>query len=382
MFAAWGALFAAFGPQIVGAARRLTQVVKPASLSARRLRHAASVAAKESDPTLRPIRFKPHQAIKEVPAHLTEVTEQGIFKGTWRSPSSASQPRDIYFIKRKGRYYRVKKDPSSDGLRLVDARNPGALYQEPLRRLPNGKWVYNRPGLLGGNGEVSYLGRVNDLREVFAGHVFPDVSRGALQGEAVVARFSEAVADNYLFSLNAQTCVIASLYNPTTRMGAVIHFDHNIRALIERCLRDVTQRLGGAAQDIRASLVGGDWLTGTDIGGRVRSAMRRQGLQPTWDHWSYSSCFGNTYGVALDLRSGVTSVFKTSRGQVERYYIPVLARAKKSADPVSVRARGFMRRVRNEPLVANSSGAISTGQGRPVTSAQIEAQAFPTVVLS
>jgi hypothetical protein len=203
-----------------------------------------------------------------------------------------------------------------------------------------------------------------------------------LQGEAVVARFSEAVADNYLFSLNAQTCVIASLYNPTTRMGAVIHFDHNIRALIERCLRDVTQRLGGAAQDIRASLVGGDWLTGTDIGGRVRSAMRRQGLQPTWDHWSYSSCFGNTYGVALDLRSGVTSVFKTSRGQVERYYIPVLARAKKSADPVSVRARGFMRRVRNEPLVANSSGAISTGQGRPVTSAQIEAQAFPTVVLS
>ncbi|KGU85548.1 dermonecrotic toxin domain-containing protein [Pseudomonas mediterranea] len=382
MFAAWGALFAAFWPQIVSAARRLTQVVKPASLSARRLRHVASVVAKESDPVLQPIRFKPRQALKEVPANLTEVTAQGIFKGTWRSPSSASQPQDIYFIKRKGRYYRVKKDPSSDGLRLVDARNPGALYQEPLRRLPNGKWVYNRPGLLGGNGEVAYLGRVNDLREAFAGHVFPDVSRGALQGEAVVARFSEAVADNYLFSLNAQTCVIASLYNPTTRMGAVIHFDHNIRSLIERSLRDVTQRLGGAVQDIRASLVGGDWLTGTDIGGRVRSAMRRQGLRPTWDHWSYSSCFGNTYGVALDLRSGVTSVFKTSRGQVERYYIPVLARAKKSADPVSVRARGFMRRVRNEPLVANPSGAVSTGQGRPVTSAQIEAQAFSTVVLS
>jgi hypothetical protein len=110
--------------------------------------------------------------------------------------------------------------------------------------------------------------------------------------------------------------------------------------------------------------------------------MRRQGLQPTWDHWSYSSCFGNTYGVALDLRNGVTSVFKTSRGQVERYYIPVLARAKKSADPVSVRARGFMRRLRNEPLVANPSGAISTAQGRPVTSAQIEAQAFSTVLLS
>ncbi|UZE06917.1 dermonecrotic toxin domain-containing protein [Pseudomonas corrugata] len=381
MFATWGALFAAFGLQIVGAVRRLGQVVKPASLSARRLRHAAP-AAKETDPTLRPIRFKAHQSIRKVPANLVEVTEEGIFKGTWRSPSSASQPRDTYFIKHKGRYYQVKKHPSLDGLRLVDARNPGALYQEPLRRMSNGKWVYDKPGLLGGNGEVAYLGRVDDLRAAFPGHVFPDVSRGALQGEAVVARFSEAVADNYLFSLNAQTCVIASLHNPTTGMGAVIHFDHNIRALIERCLRDITQRLGGVAQDIRATLVGGDWLTGTDIGGRVRAAMRRQGLQPTWDYWSYSSCFGSTYGVALDLRSGVTSVFKTGRGQVERYYIPVLARAKKSADPVSVRARGFMRRVRNEPLVANSSGAISTGQGRPVTSAQIETQAFSTVLLS
>jgi hypothetical protein len=380
--AAWGALFATLGLQMVGAARSLKQVVKPVSLSSRRLRHAASVSARESDPPLRPVRFKSHQAIKAVPGNLVEVTEGGIFKGTWRSPSSASQPQDSYFIKRGGRYYQVKKDPFFDGLRLVDARNPGAFYQEPLRRMSNGKWVYDKPGLLGGNGEVAYLGRVDDLRTAFPGHVFPDVSRGALQGEAVVARFSEAVADNYLFSLNAQTCVIASLYNPTTGMGAVIHFDHNIRALIERCLRDITQRLGGVTQDIRAILVGGDWLTGTDIGGRVRSAMRRQGLQPTWDHWSYSSCFGNTYGVALDLRNGVTSVFKTSRGQVERYYIPVLARAKKSADPVSVRARGFMRRLRNEPLVANPSGAISTAQGRPVTSAQIEAQAFSTVLLS
>lgn len=110
--------------------------------------------------------------------------------------------------------------------------------------------------------------------------------------------------------------------------------------------------------------------------------MRRKGLRPTWDHWSYSSCFGNTYGVSLDLRSGMTSVFKTSRSQVERYYIPVLARAKKSSDPVSARAREFMARVRSEPLAASANGAVLTFQGRPATSAQIEAHAFPTVALS
>ncbi|WP_260958791.1 dermonecrotic toxin domain-containing protein [Pseudomonas citri] len=387
VMASWGVLFAALGAgssaTLLGrAARSLKLVVRPLSLSAQRLRNATPVLAKEAGPIIAPIRLKPRQAVSKTPENLERVTQEGIFQGTYRSPSSASQPLNTYFIRSGGKYFQVKEDPYFGGLCLVDASRPGALYNMPIRRMGNGKWTHSQVGLRGGNEYAHVLGRVSDLREAFAGHVFPDVSRGALQGEAVVARFSEAAADNYLFSLNAQTCVIASLYNPTTRVGAVIHFDHNIRTLIERSLRDVTQRLGGTPRDIRATLVGGDWLTGADIGGRVRSAMRRQGLQPTWDHWSYSSCFGNTYGVSLDLSSGVTSVFKTSRSQVERYYIPVLARAKKSGDPVSVRARGFMTRLRSDPLVANASGAVSTLQGRPATASQIEAQAFSTVALS
>ncbi|WP_338474204.1 DUF6543 domain-containing protein [Pseudomonas sp. MS646] len=387
LMASWGALFAALGVTtlvaLLGrAASSLQRVVRPLSLSAQRLAGLPPRMARDAGPVLQPIRFKPKQAVGKAPDHLEYVTKEGIFNGTYRSPASASQPRSLYYVRHQGRYYQVKENTYFGGLCLVDARRPGALYNVPIRRLGNGKWVRNEVGLRGGNDEVLVLGHVRDLREAFPGHVFPDVSRGALQGEALVARYSEAVADNYLFSLNAQTCVIAALYSPATRTGAVIHFDHNIRALIERSLRDVMQRLDTTAQEVRATLVGGDWLTGTDIGGRVRSAMRREGLQPTWDHWSYSSCFGNTYGLALDLRNGVTSVFKTSRGQVERYYIPVLARAKKSADPVSARARGFMRRVRNEPLVANPSGAISTGQGRLATPAEVEAQAFATVLLS
>lgn len=387
LVATWGTLFATLGAAgmatVLGhAARHLRLAVKPLSLSAQRLRSVPSIVAKESGPLVPAIRLKPQQAVGRTPENLQLVTEEGFFFGTYRSPPSASQPRSTYYITSRGRYYQVTRDPYFGGLCLVDARRPDALYKLPIRRMADGKWTHNKVGLRGGNDDVRNLGRVGDLREAFPGHVFPDVTRGALQGEAVVARFSEAVADNYLFSLNAQTCVIASLYNPTTRVGAVIHFDHNIRALIERSVRDVMQRLGGSAKDIRATLVGGDWLTGVDIGGRVRSAMRRQGLQPTWDHWSYSSCFGNTYGVSLDLRSGITAVFKTSRSQVKRYYIPVLVRAKKSTDPVSVRARGFMTRLRNEPLVATASGAIRTPQGSVATASQIEAQALPTVVLS
>lgn len=384
--ATWGTLFATLGAASMAtllgrAARNLKFAVKPLSLSAQRLRRATSGIAKEAGPVIPPIRLKPQQAVSGTPEHLQPVIEEGIFLGTYRSPPSATQPLGAHYIRSKGRYYQVMEDPYFGGLCLVDARRPGALYKLPIRRLANGKWTHNKVGLRGGNDHVRNLGRVGELREAFPGHVFPDATRGALQGEAVLARFSET-ADNYLFSLNAQTCVIASLYNPTTKVGAVIHFDHNIRTLIERSVRDVTRRLGGAAKDIRATLVGGDWLTGADIGEPVRRVMRQHGLQPTWDHWSYSSCLGNTYGVSLDLRNGVTSVFKTSRGQVERYYIPVLARAKQGSDPVSVRARGFMTRLRSEPLVANANGAVRTHQGRSATAAQLALQEFSTVMLS
>ena len=388
MAASWGVLFATLGPwmaaKLIGwAVKGLNLLARPMSLAAQRLRSVTTVAAKESGPVIRTLHFKPKQAVRKTPDNLQLVTDDSIFYGTYRSPSSAAQPQGTYYIKSAGKYYQVRKDAYFDGLCLVDARRPGALYKLPIRRVADGKWVHNSVGLRGGNDNLRNLGRVRDLREAFPGHVSPDVTRGALQGEAVVARFSEAVTDNYLFSLNAQACVVASLYNPATRVGAVIHFDHNIRALIERCIREVKQRLGGTARNIRATLVGGDWLTmADDIGGPVRLMMRRQGLQPTWDHWSYSSCFGNTYGVALDLRTGVTSVFKTSQSQPERYYRPLLARARHGTDPVSLRARGFMARFSAEPLKADASGAVRTTQGRSATPAQLALNEFSMVVLS
>ncbi|MCW1243810.1 type III effector 1 [Pseudomonas sp. SAICEU22] len=387
LVASWGSLFAVLGAASVVAllgrsAMNLKLMLRPLSLSAQRLRKATPVAAKETGPLIRPIRLKARQAVTTVPENLRPMADEGIFSGTYHSPPSASQPQATYYIRSQGRYFQVKQDPYFGGVCLVDASRPGALYKLPIRRLANGKWAHDAVGLRGGNVTVRNLGHVRDLREAFPGHVTPDVTRGAMQGEAVVARFSEATADHYLFSLNAQTCVVASMYNPVTRMGSVVHFDHNIRKLIERGIKAVMSRLGGPAKDIRVTLVGGDWLTGADIGELVRQVMRRQGLQPTWDYWSYSSCFGNTYGVSLDLRSGLTTVFKTSQSQVERFYVPVLARAKKGADPVSVRASKFMTRVRSEPLVVNVNGAIRTREGRPANAAQLALNEFSIVVLS
>ncbi|UVL62232.1 type III effector 1 [Pseudomonas sp. B21-032] len=380
--ASWGVLFAEFG----GIARifwrgavTLKQSVRPLSHAFSRGRTAmGGRQAAQSEMQL--WRFD-SWAVARKPNKLEQVTEEGIWQGTYRDP--ASQKR---YVKSKDKFFEVVDDQAFIGLSVVNPRNRGSSYKLGIRRRANGEWQYSPPGIRGGNEDVSNLGRISDLREAFPGHVQPSPVRGAMQGEAVVARFVSTEADNYLYSLNAQTCVIASMYNPLTKAGAVIHFDHNIRSLIEDAVKKVTESLGGAAaaKNIRSTLVGGDWLSGgADIGGPVREVMRRHGLQPSWDYWSYSSCFGNTYGVALDLRNGATSVFRTSQDQVVGFYGPVLGTAKGGAkDSVAMRARNFIARFRRDPLVENANSVVRNHQGRQATQEEIKQQAISIVALT
>lgn len=384
--ASWGALFATVGAGstvkwLGRTVRNLKYTTRPVSLLTERLNTVAAVR-KEALPAVREVRFHARQAVSHTPDNLQRVTEEGVFFGTWRSPPSAAQPQPTYYIRSRGKYFQVRENPHFGGLSLIDARRPAAIYQRPVRLTESGRWTHDRVGLRGGNDQVRNLGHVDNLRSAFPGRVEPVLNRGAMQGEAVIAKFVAGSRDNYLFSLNAQTCVIASMYNPVTKVGAVIHFDHNIRALIERSVKDVMTRLGGSAKDIRATLVGGDWLTGADIGGSVRDVLRQQGLRPTWDYWSYSSCLGNNYAVSLNLNSGVSTVFKTSASQVERLYTPVLQRAGYATDPVSKRAKVFMDRFRQKPLQQDASGAVVDQAGRLATPELIQGQALSLVALN
>lgn len=380
--ASWGLLFAEFG----GIARIFLRGAVTLKQSVRPLSHASSrgrtamVGRQAAQSEMHLWRFD-SWAVARKPNQLERVTEDGIWQGAYRDPASQK-----LYVKSKDKYFEVVDDQAFIGLSVINPRNRGSSYKLGVRRRANGEWEYSPPGIRGGNEAVSNLGRISNLREAFPGHVQPSPVRGAMQGEAVVARFGSTEADNYLYSLNAQTCVIASMYNPLTKAGAVIHFDHNIRSLIERTVEAVMKSLGGtaAAKNIRATLVGGDWLSGgADIGGPVREVMRRHGLQPSWDYWSYSSCFGNTYGVALDLRNGATSVFKTSQEQVESFYGPVLRTATGGAnDSVAMRARNFMARFRRDPLVENANRVVRNPRGGQATQAQIEQQAISIVVLA
>ncbi|OAI94623.1 hypothetical protein [Pseudomonas putida] len=323
------------------------------------------------------------RALRKVPDNLRSMERGGIWRGVYSRVGEDG--REAFYVNDRGRYFQVIHDPDLDTLRLLDPRYPRAQYRVPIRLGPGNRWQFNeRVGLLGG-APSQYLGRVWDVAEAFAARTNPLPQRGVLQGEGLIARFNPAGSDNYLYSLNIESCVAVCLYNPATRGGALIHVDHNIGRLVEDALDTALHgiRRGGEEGRISAVLVGGDWLsTAADIGGPLRSALARRGIQAQWDHWSYSSCLGNIYGVRFDLADGATSVFTSTRSSVQKVLDPILLEASLGgSSDIAVRARRFMQRFRQEVLVQRRDGQVTTLGGRPATAQQIEAQALQLTTL-
>ena len=327
-----------------------------------------------------------HQALKSNPGNLRRLEQDGLLGGLYQGPSTGPDGGRLHIL-HKGKYFEVVADLDNQTLRLVDPRYPAAQYKMPIRRDVRGRWSFNpQVGLRGGGNDIHNLGQIRHIADAFPARTRPLPARGALQGEGVIARFDAGASDNYLYSLNAQSCVVACLYNPTTRAGAVIHVDHNIRALVDDALSTALARIGRGAghEPVRATLVGGDWLSGgADIGGPLRSALLRKGIQANWDHWSYSSCMGNIYGVRLDLAGGATTVFTTTRNAVQEVVEPILREASQGGRGMMARrGQRFMARFRQEPLVQRSDGSVRNLDGALASSALVDAQALLLTTLT
>lgn len=255
-------------------------------------------------------------AFEQRPAGLRLEQGEGVWKGTQVADDGN------HYVRYGGRYYQVQHHGSENFLRVVNARRPEAAYKLPVRVTDDGRVHAAFPGLRGGNPPQD-RGWVHAANEVFPGRDTPSTWRGAIQGEGVHARFQAAGADNYLFTVNVQSCVGVSLYNAADRVGAVLHIDHNVAKYISPLIRAALEKVrnGNDAAAVSVVMVGGDWLSSAGIGGPVRRLLRREGLEPVWRHWSYSSLIGaNTYGMTLDLQSGITSVYKSSQRFVEQLY--------------------------------------------------------------
>lgn len=370
---AWGALAHASraGLRKAGEVSRWTQLTDQARPGLRQGQRAAVSIMDEQ------------RALKKVPDHLRRMEKGGIWRGVYSRVDEGGG--ETFYVNDRGRYFQVIHDRDLHTLRLIDPRHPRAQYRVPIRLDSGNRWQFNNQIGLRGGSPTHYVGQVSQVADAFPARSNPLPRRGALQGEGLIARFDPDGSDNYLYSLNIESCVVACLYNPATRAGAVIHIDHNIGRLVEQALDSALRgiRQGGEAGRVSATLVGGDWLSsGADIGGPIRSALARRGIQAEWDHWSYSSCMGNIYGVRLDLAEGATSVFTSTRSSVQTVIDPILLEASAgSTSDIAVRARRFMQRFRQEALVQRGDGQVTTLGGRPATAQQIEAQSLQITTL-
>lgn len=190
------------------------------------------------------------------------------------------------------------------------------------------------------------------------------IANCALQGEGVTATYRDDVAANCLYSLNAQTCVIATLYNPDTQSGAVIHFDHNIAHLIDDAIRTALTHIGLDSESaISATLCGGIWFgAGESVGAPVQDALRRHDISPTWDQWSFSRCTEHNYGVVLDLKRGDVTLFEHPNHVVEHLITPLLIEAHGSREDRAehARARAFMTRFKSPAIMQTPQGFAFT----------------------
>ncbi|MHA6197543.1 dermonecrotic toxin domain-containing protein [Pseudomonas wadenswilerensis] len=370
----WGALAHASraGVRKVGEASRWNQLTDQARPGIRQAERAGVSVMDEQ------------RAIKKVPDNLRLMEKGGIWRGVYQHAGEGGARQ--FYVNDRGRYFQVVHDRELHTLRLVDPKHPQAQYRVPIRLGAGSRWQFNEQVGLRGGAPTLYVGQVWEVADAFPARTNPLPQRGVLQGEGLVARFNPSGSDNYLYSLNIESCVVACLYNPVTHSGAVIHVDHNIGRLVDEALDSALRgiRQGGEDGRISATLVGGDWLsTGSDIGGPIRAALARRGIQAEWDHWSYSSCMGNLYGVRLDLAEGTTSVFTSTRSAVQKVMDPVLLDASRGgSSDIAERARRFMARFRQPALVQHRGGGISTLDGKPATEQQIQAQALLLTTLA
>jgi len=76
--------------------------------------------------------------------------------------------------------------------------------------------------------------------------------------------------------------------------------------------------------EIQSTLTGGIWLS-APIGGVISDVLAQQGINTTWEDWSYSDCTARNYGVVLDLETGGTQVFYHSDDACSSFMTPLLS---------------------------------------------------------
>ncbi|WP_318452626.1 hypothetical protein [Photobacterium leiognathi] len=207
--------------------------------------------------------------------------------------------------------------------------------------------------------EKKFVGNIGNLKEITPTKDQPNAKNVAMQGEGVFSCF-DSNKDNYLMSLNAQTCIITTLYNLENKSGVVLHFDNNIKEHIEKAIREALALMDvNDSRNVSATLSGGVWfLGGDDIANPIKMELNANNIKPSHDEWSFSPCTEHYYGAILNLKDGSVKTFETPLWTVKDFFKPILnqARHEYNENEINIRANNFMTRFSLPAISESKSG--------------------------
>ena len=318
----------------------------------------------------------PRWAVRTPPSGLAEVADQGLTQGLYRAAAGETQPRPQYFIKQGERYFEAVVDADAGVIRVVDSRHPLNHYKMPVELTPEGRWVYKAgTGLPGGRvAEPLHLGVIADVSELFPAQVPFKPDRVALAGEAIGAGFDPVRADNYLLGLETRGSVVASLYNPVTRRGALLNIDHGIAAPIDETINQALASLGAvsAARPVQGTLMGGDWLAlPGDILSKVTHVLGLNAVLAKPVRWLWGMEAGGTGGLLLDLKDGGSLVYRLGNQSRAAFYDTYRELLIVGQEPLRQRTERFWSRLREgrwqeleDGSYANARQTVAAQEGR------------------
>ncbi|MBF0035791.1 RHS repeat-associated core domain-containing protein [Citrobacter freundii] len=194
---------------------------------------------------------------------------------------------------------------------------------DPVNRSDSSGHIFGLQGLLV-DVFAAVFRNTRRISEVLGEELSAHFERGALEGEGVVS----VAGKGDIYSLNAQSCTIASIYDGRSSAGTILHIPTNDATYIDEAIDTALSEMGSeAGPHMRVQLVGSDWPSSRPIGVAVEESVRARGMSAEWHHWSLP-CWGHSYGAKLDLSSGVLTVFSHDGADLSEFMKPLQQRVR------------------------------------------------------
>lgn len=132
----------------------------------------------------------------------------------------------------------------------------------------------------------------------------PEVDDSEVVLQSTYSLAGKDFGKRYLVTFGAGPCVVATLYDPSSKTGAMVHFDNRSNVIV--AMREIEKRLGGNPQDWQLRIVGGHKKNESsgEIIKDLRSKAAFSKIHITEEDILEEAALRKDISVALDTQTG------------------------------------------------------------------------------